>query len=91
MFYDNQVTKPNFVLHQCLVFPGGHSTKISPWRMGLLTDPGAGHGKLTQLLVTYHNKLSVLLYIGGVLWFMILAHKHFNAGTYSKATFLWEF
>ncbi|KDR22254.1 glycosylphosphatidylinositol anchor attachment 1 protein [Zootermopsis nevadensis] len=50
--------------------------------MGLLTDPGAGHGRLTQLLVTYHNKLIILLYIGGVLWFMILAHKHFNAGTY---------
>jgi hypothetical protein len=55
--------------------------------MGLLTDPGAGRGKLTQLLVTYHNKLCVLLYIAGVLWFMILAHKHFNAGTYLKATF----
>jgi|TergutCu122P1_1016479.scaffolds.fasta_scaffold1512183_2 glycosylphosphatidylinositol transamidase len=51
--------------------------------MGLLTDPGAGSGKLTRLLVTYHSKLCVLLYIAGVVWFMILAHEHFNAGTYS--------
>lgn len=50
--------------------------------MGLLTDPGAGSGKFTQLLVAYHNKLCVLLYIGGIIWFMILAHEHFNAGTY---------
>ncbi|XP_069676493.1 glycosylphosphatidylinositol anchor attachment 1 protein [Periplaneta americana] len=50
--------------------------------MGLLTDPGAGRGKLTQLLVAYHNKLCVLLYIGGVTWFIILAHDNFNAGTY---------
>lgn len=50
--------------------------------MGLLTDPGAGSGKVTQLLVTYHSKLCVLLYIAGVVWFMILAHEHFNAGTY---------
>ena len=48
--------------------------------MGLLTDPGAGHGKLTQLLVTYHNKLCILLYVGGVAWFVILAHDNFNAG-----------
>ncbi|KAJ9593199.1 hypothetical protein L9F63_015244, partial [Diploptera punctata] len=50
--------------------------------MGLLTDPGAGRGKLTQLLVTYHNKLCILLYVGGVAWFLILAHDNFNAGTY---------
>lgn len=50
--------------------------------MGLLTDPGAGRGKLTQLLVTYHSKLCILLYVGGVAWFVILAHDNFNAGTY---------
>ncbi|PSN54175.1 Glycosylphosphatidylinositol anchor attachment 1 protein [Blattella germanica] len=50
--------------------------------MGLLTDPGAGRGKLTQLLVTYHNKLCILLYLGGLIWFIILAHDNFNAGTY---------
>jgi hypothetical protein len=50
--------------------------------MGILTDPGAGSGKFAQLLAAHHNKLCVLLYIGGIVWFMILAHEHFNAGTY---------
>nr|CAD7409168.1 unnamed protein product [Timema poppensis] len=50
--------------------------------MGLLTDPGAGRGKLTQILVMYYNKLCVVLYIAGLVWFALLAHEHFNAGTY---------
>lgn len=50
--------------------------------MGLLTDPGAGRGKLTQLLVIYHNKLSIVFYVIGILWFAVLAHDNFNAGTY---------
>lgn len=48
--------------------------------MGLLTDPGAGRGKLTQLLVIYHNKLSIVFYVIGILWFAVLAHDNFNAG-----------
>ncbi|XP_066999690.1 glycosylphosphatidylinositol anchor attachment 1 protein [Anabrus simplex] len=50
--------------------------------MGLLTDPGAGRGKLTHLLVKYHGKLCLLLYLAGLVWFGLLAHEHFNAGTY---------
>ncbi|XP_063237453.1 glycosylphosphatidylinositol anchor attachment 1 protein [Bacillus rossius redtenbacheri] len=50
--------------------------------MGLLTDPGSGRGKLTQLLVTHYDKLCIILYVGGIVWFMLLAHEHFNAGTY---------
>ncbi|XP_046385153.1 glycosylphosphatidylinositol anchor attachment 1 protein [Ischnura elegans] len=50
--------------------------------MGLLTDPGAGRGKLTQILVSHHSKLCALSYISGVVWFMLLAHGMFNAGTY---------
>ncbi|XP_071447710.1 glycosylphosphatidylinositol anchor attachment 1 protein [Hetaerina americana] len=50
--------------------------------MGLLTDPGAGRGKLTQILVSHHSKLCVLSYISGVIWFMLLANGLFNAGTY---------
>lgn len=50
--------------------------------MGLLTDPGAGRGKLTVLLEAHHGKLCILLYLGGVFYFSLLAHEHFNAGTY---------
>ncbi|KAG8224021.1 hypothetical protein J437_LFUL001098 [Ladona fulva] len=51
-------------------------------KMGLLTDPGAGRGKLTQVLVCHHSKLCALSYIGGVIWFTLLARDAFNAGTY---------
>lgn len=48
--------------------------------MGLLTDPGAGRGKFTQLLVNYHGKLCIILYIFGIAWFLLLAYEPNNAG-----------
>lgn len=50
--------------------------------MGLLTDPTAGHGKLTKALLRYYTKICVLLYIGGVAWFCALAYPPFNQETY---------
>lgn len=50
--------------------------------MGLLTDPSAGQGKLTKALLKYYTKLCILLYIGGIGWFCLLAYTPMNAGTY---------
>ncbi|XP_075223824.1 glycosylphosphatidylinositol anchor attachment 1 [Lycorma delicatula] len=50
--------------------------------MGLLTDPGTSHSHLRRLLLRYHSKVCVILYFGAVVWFLLLAHHHFNNGTY---------
>lgn len=50
--------------------------------MGLLTDPSTGKGKLTKLLLKYHNKLCLLLLVAGVIGFCALAHPSLNASTY---------
>lgn len=50
--------------------------------MGLLTDPTAGHGKLTKALLQFYTKICVLLYIGGVIWFCALAYPPLNQETY---------
>lgn len=50
--------------------------------MGLLTDPSTGKGKLTKLLLKYHNKISVLLLTAGIISFWSLAHPSLNASTY---------
>ncbi|KAF4522224.1 hypothetical protein B566_EDAN009068 [Ephemera danica] len=50
--------------------------------MGLLTDPGAGRGKFTQLLVNYHGILCILLYLAGIVMFLLLACESNNAATY---------
>lgn len=50
--------------------------------MGLLTDPNAGQGKLIKLLITYYFKLCILMYIGSIVWFCLLAHSHVNISTY---------
>lgn len=52
------------------------------FEMGLLTDPSAGQGKLTKALVKYHPKLTIFLYIAGIVWFCLLAYSPLNAGTY---------
>lgn len=54
---------------------------LGDYRMGLLTDP-TGHGKPTQYLVKYHNKVCVLLYFASLAWFVLLAHENFNAGKF---------
>lgn len=50
--------------------------------MGILTDPSAGQGKITKAIISYHPKLSILLYISGITWFCFLAYTPLNAGTY---------
>ncbi|CAH0551800.1 unnamed protein product [Brassicogethes aeneus] len=50
--------------------------------MGLLTDPSAEQGKATKALLKYHTKLSLLLYLSGVVWFCVLAYPSMNASTY---------
>ena len=56
--------------------------------MGLLTDPGAGRGKLTRILVNYHNKLCFALYLIGIIWFLLLANDQFNAGIFFSYTYI---
>ncbi|XP_059470243.1 glycosylphosphatidylinositol anchor attachment 1 protein [Neocloeon triangulifer] len=50
--------------------------------MGLLTDPGAGRGKFSQYLVHYHSRLCLLMYLGCIVWFLLLVYEPYNAGTY---------
>lgn len=50
--------------------------------MGLLTDPSAGQGKLIKLLLKYYRKLCILLYLGGVTYFVLLASPQLNGRTY---------
>ena len=49
--------------------------------MGLLTDTKQRQ-VLVRLILKYHQKLSVLLYIAGLAWFLALAYRPLNAGTY---------
>ena len=50
-------------------------------KMGLLTDTKQRQ-VLVHLILKYHQKLSVLLYIAGLAWFLALAYRPLNAGTY---------
>ncbi|KAL8596826.1 hypothetical protein ACOMHN_027155 [Nucella lapillus] len=49
--------------------------------MGLLTDTKQRQ-VLMRGIVKYHQKISVLFYIVGVVWFLALAYRPLNAGTY---------
>lgn len=51
-------------------------------KMGLLTDPSSGKGKFTKLLLKYYNKLCILMYCSGIIWFCALAEPSMNANTY---------
>lgn len=46
--------------------------------MGLLTDPRAGTGKLIKLVLKWEKPLCFILYIGGIIWLMLLALPAFN-------------
>ncbi|KAJ8946439.1 hypothetical protein NQ318_014426 [Aromia moschata] len=50
--------------------------------MGLLTDPSAGQGNLIKALLKYYNKICVLLYFAGIVWFCAMAYPTINANTY---------
>lgn len=50
--------------------------------MGLLTEPELAHGMLIKLLVKQHTKVSILLYLSGLLWFCLLAHPAMYESTY---------
>lgn len=56
--------------------------------MGLLTDPRAGTGKIIKLLLKWEKPLCLVLYVGGVIWLMLLALPAFN---YSMCVFLLKF
>lgn len=49
--------------------------------MGLLSNPRAQE-KIVNVLKKYANALCVLCYVAGVVWFLALAYKPLNAGTY---------
>ncbi|EZA48989.1 hypothetical protein DMN91_011736 [Ooceraea biroi] len=50
--------------------------------MGLLTDPRAGTGKIIKLILQWEKPLCFVLYVGGLVWLMLLALPAFNDGTY---------
>ncbi|PVD20704.1 hypothetical protein C0Q70_18863 [Pomacea canaliculata] len=49
--------------------------------MGLLTDTKQRQ-RLVSVLSRHHQKLSVLLYVVGLVWFLALAYEPLNASTY---------
>ncbi|KAK7114135.1 glycosylphosphatidylinositol anchor attachment 1 protein-like isoform X2 [Littorina saxatilis] len=49
--------------------------------MGLLTDTKQRQIVL-RMILRYHQRLSILLYIVGLVWFLALAYRPLNAGTY---------
>lgn len=49
--------------------------------MGLLTSPAAQE-RLPKLFVRYHHALSVATYIGGIVWFLLLAYRPLGVTTY---------
>merc|ERR1719410_1104433 len=53
--------------------------------MGLLTDPNTGAGgasKIVNIVIKYHKILSWFLYLGGVVFLLVLAHPIYNERTY---------
>jgi len=53
--------------------------------MGLLTDPNTGAGgasKIVNIIIKYHKIFSWLLYVGGVVFLLVLAHPIYNERTY---------
>ena len=49
--------------------------------MGLLTNPQTRE-KLVGIIKRFENRLCVLCYLVGVGWFLALAYRPLNAGTY---------
>ncbi|XP_071116541.1 glycosylphosphatidylinositol anchor attachment 1 protein-like [Haliotis cracherodii] len=49
--------------------------------MGLLTDPKQRQ-RLVAVISKYNQKLSILLYMAGLVWFLLLAYQPLNASTY---------
>lgn len=49
--------------------------------MGLLSDPKQRQ-RIIDIISKYNNKLCVLCYVAGVIWFLALAYQPFNARTY---------
>ncbi|XP_031830500.1 glycosylphosphatidylinositol anchor attachment 1 [Nomia melanderi] len=50
--------------------------------MALLTDPGAGSGKIIKFLLRWERPLCFLFYISGIIWLLLLALPTFNDNTY---------
>jgi GPI-anchor transamidase subunit GAA1 len=45
--------------------------------MGLLTDPGRSD-KFAKLLLKYHTKVSIVVYVVGLCWLFALVDDNFN-------------
>lgn len=50
--------------------------------MGLLTDPRAGNMKLMKFILRWEKSLCFLMYLGGIVWTMLLATPTFSDNTY---------
>ncbi|XP_024943463.1 glycosylphosphatidylinositol anchor attachment 1 protein isoform X2 [Cephus cinctus] len=50
--------------------------------MGLLTDPRTGNGKIIKFVLQWEKWLCFFMYIGGIIWTMLLALPVFNDSTY---------
>lgn len=52
--------------------------------MGLLTDPASSQqkSKYAKVLIKVNRLLCLFLYVVGIVWFCLLAHKEFNNATY---------
>ena len=56
-------------------------TLFTDKRMGLLTNPKT-RAKLVAVVSRFCNPLCLICYVVGVVWFLALAHRAINAGTY---------
>lgn len=50
--------------------------------MGLLSDPEYGSLKWVKILRKVHGPLSVICYVGAIVWFIMLGNKTFNNECY---------
>lgn len=64
-----------------------NKVRFSRWsegkKMGLLTDPRAGNGKMMKFILRWEKVLCCLLYLAGVAWMMLLALPEFNDSMYN--------
>ena len=51
--------------------------------MGLLSDPSIEESLVGRKLLKHSSVLSSLLYVGGIVWFLSLAHNSMNHGKHS--------
>lgn len=66
---------------ECLVYVSFNIDILYCRKMGLMSDPKKRQ-KILDVISKYNNKLCVLCYVAGAIWFLALAYQPLNARTY---------